>query len=251
MVFSQKITFESVDTTLCLACSSSLPPIRSPASPFSKHSARADTFTTRCCSRPICPSCLSSNPRLARYNPCLRCLGGAEAVGKTSWGKPDERLTSMNVDGGMKDEDTFIVGDDDDDDEQGERILGSYHNYLPPPPSSVSPIQDSPTDCLGGSSTTERIGREEQNIVEVTNGLQYHIQLKDTLQGIALRFGVDVSFVGLSTGVGFLRFYCPKQGRDLCRLNKLPPSTLNTNPQLLHTRKVITLPPSSRAKLAS
>lgn len=40
------------------------------------------------------------------------------------------------------------------------------------------------------------------------------------------------------------------QGRLLCRLNGLPPSTLRTTPHLLHTRTVLTLPPSARAPSA-
>jgi hypothetical protein len=39
------------------------------------------------------------------------------------------------------------------------------------------------------------------------------------------------------------------QGRTLCSLNKLPPSTLSTTPHLLHTRAFITLPPSSKVHL--
>ena len=38
------------------------------------------------------------------------------------------------------------------------------------------------------------------------------------------------------------------QGRELCRLNKLPPSTLSTTPHLLHTRASITLPLSAQSK---
>ncbi|KAH9063868.1 hypothetical protein EDB87DRAFT_1541379, partial [Lactarius vividus] len=60
---------------LCLACSSSLPP-RLAAS----LGQSPELFFTRCCGRPICPSCLTANPRLARYNPCLLCLGGMGAV---------------------------------------------------------------------------------------------------------------------------------------------------------------------------
>lgn len=57
---------------------------------------------------------------------------------------------------------------------------------------------------------------------------KYCIQPKDTLVGIALKFHVD--------------------GRHLCRLNSLPPSTLSTTPHLLHTRRVLALPPSARAE---
>ncbi len=35
------------------------------------------------------------------------------------------------------------------------------------------------------------------------------------------------------------------QGRLLCRLNGLPPSTLRTTPHLLHTRTFLTFPPSA------
>ncbi|KAF8340592.1 uncharacterized protein EI90DRAFT_2887234, partial [Cantharellus anzutake] len=51
---------------------------------------------------------------------------------------------------------------------------------------------------------------------------RYYIQPGDTLSGISLRFGFD--------------------GRKLARLNKLPPSTLNTTPHLLHTRQFLNLP---------
>lgn len=38
------------------------------------------------------------------------------------------------------------------------------------------------------------------------------------------------------------------QGRELCRLNNLPPSTLTTTPHILHTRGFLTLPPAARSK---
>lgn len=36
------------------------------------------------------------------------------------------------------------------------------------------------------------------------------------------------------------------QGRQLCKLNELPPSTLSVTPHLLHTRTTLTLPPNAR-----
>lgn len=47
------------------------------------------------------------------------------------------------------------------------------------------------------------------------------------------------------------RLPCTKfwlQGRELCRLNNLPPSTLTTTPHILHTRAFLTLPPSAHSK---
>ncbi|KAF8841787.1 hypothetical protein BDN67DRAFT_900700, partial [Paxillus ammoniavirescens] len=96
--------------TLCLACSSSLPP----------KAQAGDIFLTPCCLRPICPSCLSSNPRLARYNPCLSCLGGAGVISASSSRRNVLGLSSLskdvNIDGSIRDEDMFVLGDDEDDD---------------------------------------------------------------------------------------------------------------------------------------
>ncbi|KAH9987333.1 hypothetical protein BJV74DRAFT_755503, partial [Russula compacta] len=95
---------------LCLACSSSLPPrlwnnsTRRPSS---------ELFLTRCCGRPICPSCLASNPRLARYDPCLACLSGIGALGSEK--VRGQHQVAPNVDGAVRDEDVFVVGEEDED----------------------------------------------------------------------------------------------------------------------------------------
>ena|SRR5882762_3132253 len=47
----------------------------------------------------------------------------------------------------------------------------------------------------------------------------------------------------------FITIYVCHQGRELCRLNNLPPSTLSTTPHILHTRPFLILPPSARSKL--
>ncbi|KAJ7931419.1 hypothetical protein B0H13DRAFT_2227942 [Mycena leptocephala] len=171
-------------TTLCLACSSSLPP-----------KSTQPIFTTPCCSRPICPQCISANPRLARYNPCLACLGGVGVRQQLT------APTSRNVDGAVRDEDTFVLGDDEDDDQEP----------TDPQPPATAPVESSPETPATPS--------------------KYYIKRGDTLQGIALRFGLDAS------------------GRALCRLNNLPPSTLSTTPHILHTRAFLSLPPSAHAKL--
>jgi len=173
------------NTTLCLACSSSLPPLKS--------GRGNNIFTTPCCHRPICPSCIESNPRLARYDPCLSCLDGVGLVSAT---------IAKNVDGAVRDEDTYVVGDDDDDDEPEE---------AEPPADAPAPNDDEPSASSSSPPS------------------EYWIKRADTLRGIALRFGVD--------------------GRELCRLNNLPPSTLSTTPHLLHTRVSLQMPPSVQCKL--
>ena len=183
---------------LCLACSSSLPPVRSPASStFSSPSSPGlDIFKTRCCSRPICPTCLTANPRLARYDPCLHCLGGVAMVaGKRSGGKHEKLLPLKNVDGAFMDEDAFVVGDDDDEendlDENQLEVPMEYsgsdrNNNLPTQPSNQDPIVDF-SGSKAGPPTEDPLDSE------VSSPRQYQVQLKDTLQGIALRFGVSVS----------------------------------------------------------
>ncbi|KAF7327896.1 LysM domain-containing protein [Mycena kentingensis (nom. inval.)] len=161
---------------LCLACSSSLP-----------SSKGTSIFTTACCVRPICPTCIEANPRLARYNPCLQCLGGIDVVARNI------AAQKLNVDGAVRDEDNFVVGDDEEDENEVEEVQQ--------PEQTVAPT---PSD-------------------------KYYLKRGDTLQGIALRFKVD--------------------GRQLCALNNLPPSTLSTTPHLLHTRGFLILPPSAHSQL--
>ncbi|KAF9648932.1 hypothetical protein BDM02DRAFT_3095582, partial [Thelephora ganbajun] len=104
-------------TTLCLACSSSLPP----------NIGDSELFMTKCCRRPICPRCLETNPRLARYDPCLACLVGVGVIqasssarnrsgGKPVGGSGAQPVRVENLDGGVKDRDLFVLADDDDDD---------------------------------------------------------------------------------------------------------------------------------------
>ncbi|KAF7330469.1 LysM domain-containing protein [Mycena venus] len=146
----------TINSALCLACSSSLPP-----------KSTKTLFTTQCCDQPICHACIQANPRLARYNPCLACLGGVGVVGAgqsaSSSSTKQPVPSARNVDGAVRDEDTFAIGDDEDDDSE----LPQYS--LEPP---AAPVESSPTVQTSPAPT------------------QYYIKPNDTLQGIALRFKV-------------------------------------------------------------
>ncbi|KIJ67088.1 hypothetical protein HYDPIDRAFT_150338 [Hydnomerulius pinastri MD-312] len=223
-------TYRSV--SLCLACSSSLPP------------KAIDVFLTPCCGQPICPGCLSSNPRLGRYNPCLSCLGGVGLIRASSSrsGLDLRHGGSLNIDGAVRDEDTFILGgdEDDEDEEDLDRVApresaGSQINDPPPsytsfevPSESVSSL--SSVSSLTAPSESVHPERSEDNsaVSEPVTASPpvYYVKRGDTLQGIALRLNVN--------------------GREICRLNNLPPSTLTTTPHLLHTRTSLKLPPSAR-----
>jgi hypothetical protein len=237
---------------LCLACSSSLPPrLWKRTTAVQQQGAQSGQtssellFLTLCCGCPLCPSCLTSNPRLARYDPCLACLGGVGAVGTK---KPQGQYpAASNVDGAVRDEDVFVVGDEDEDEasetDDGEAAKASgvaspsfEEGAGPPEPDvQVRPYAepDKPTEHTEPSidSNQGSPGR-------------YYIRPDDTLVGISLRLGVEVSTTATSlpfpSGIPQPR----KQGRTLCRLNDLPPSTIRTTPHLLHTRTFLILPQS-------
>ncbi|KDQ59058.1 hypothetical protein JAAARDRAFT_192612 [Jaapia argillacea MUCL 33604] len=185
------------NTTLCLACSSSLPP-----------RLLSSVHITPCCSKPICPSCISTNPRLTRYNPCLLCLGGVGVVGSSAIRGDLRKEERTNVDGGVEDEDVFVLGDEEGDEgDKDESSPTPPPAYSSPPHTPLSPTPPQPPPTEPDSPPTK-----------------YYIKPSDTLLGIALKFGID--------------------GRTLCRLNTLPFSTLTTTPHILHTRSTLLLRPS-------
>ncbi|CAK5269229.1 unnamed protein product, partial [Mycena citricolor] len=87
-------------------------------------------------------------------------------------------------------------------------------------------VRDEDNYVLGDDDSEDEDGAElptahpspptTSSTTPISSSSKYYIKKGDTLQGIALRLSVD--------------------GRELCRLNKLPPSTLTTTPHILHTR---------------
>ncbi|KAL4243251.1 hypothetical protein ABKN59_011357 [Abortiporus biennis] len=219
------------NTTLCLACSSTLP----------SRETQHPEFITLCCKKPICSTCLSNNPRLRRYNPCLKCLGGAAVVqAKSAPVTKTEFENRVNLDGGIEDQDVFVLEDEDEEnedlpDDSEERSLIGTGTLTPSSESSVSTSHpETPSELTEtysapeASSSTSRTEKEEIPFNPVRAPLKYFIKPEDTLLGIALKYKLD--------------------GRLLCRLNSLPPSTLRTNPHLLHTRAFLIFPPSNNVQ---
>ncbi|CCL98172.1 uncharacterized protein FIBRA_00166 [Fibroporia radiculosa] len=237
-------------TSLCLACSSSLPPCRTGLA--AAKDPDNEIHITPCCSRPVCPACIRSNPRLLRYNPCLHCLGGVGAVGARSVSSSKTRSITeghspqrpVNVDGAVRDGDVLVL---DDDSEEGGELDEEDHSTDPdspfpatPPPPYLGTLRATPNpphDVLhnleGEGNLSRSASIKKMEVAPTSSGPQkYYIKPSDTLLGIALKFSVD--------------------GRLLCQLNHLPPSTLRTTPHILHTRTFLMLPPSARgADLAS
>lgn len=177
---------------------------------------------TKCCQRPICPRCLETNPRLARYDPCLACLAGAGVMqassstrnrpgGKNGGGSGVRTVKVENLDGGVKDRDIFVLEDDEEDDEDedastdGEEDGRVRRSAAPPPPDGVPtvshlletppppPITSHTEDLLVASTTsTPPIPDEDQHLAEPDAPVVYRLRRGDTLMGIALRFRLDV-----------------------------------------------------------
>ena len=109
----------------------------------------------------------------------------------------------LNINGEVRDQDTFILGDDDDDDEEGKSELsaGDGAASISPPPLYESIIdpwkEESPpheTATLTSNSTPQA---EELSSPKPgnTRPYRYYINRSDTLQGLSLRFGIDVSAI--------------------------------------------------------
>ena len=192
-------------TTLCLACSSSLPPSKTTNDPSTA------IYITKCCHRPICPSCVSSNPRLSRYDPCLFCLGGVDLVGMNGPGSSQSHrfmnipIPDVNINGEVRDQDTFILGDDDDDDDEDEENEAERLEFSATGAASISspPHYESIIDPWKEESPHETATLTSNSISQVeelslpkpgnTIPYRYYINRSDTLQGLSLRFGIDVS----------------------------------------------------------
>lgn len=106
-----------------------------------------------------------------------------------------------NIDGGVHDEDVFTLGDDDDEYEgEDEDAVEGSGQHSPPPAYTEVPevttqtsshieapaVLDRPTDSLDGLSSANEGPRK------------YLIQSSDTLLGISLKFGIDVSTASVS-----------------------------------------------------
>ncbi|KAG9045042.1 hypothetical protein FS837_007145 [Tulasnella sp. UAMH 9824] len=218
----------TTSTSLCLACSGTI---------SLSASANNKPHVTECCNRHICSHCLSKNPRLASYNPCLACLGGVGVVASA----PEANRKALKV-GKVEAEDVFAIGDESDDDddssmkedggtnEPGPLITPPKDNHSPPSDQGITGVSNNETAAAAqppaADDNKSSTDSADESRLRASRNSEYWIKPGDTLVGIALKFGVD--------------------GRLLCKMNALPPSTLTVTPHLLHTRTTLVLPPTSR-----
>lgn len=108
-----------------------------------------------------------------------------------------------NIDGAVRDEDVFAIGDEDEEDEGGSRTHEAHSVDSTPPPAYVELSEEvSQTWSTGEPSLKDEPtviepsdeGPSEKVEQETTSApSKYYIKPGDTLTGIALRFGIDVS----------------------------------------------------------
>jgi hypothetical protein len=125
-----------------------------------------------------------------RYNPCLACLGGIGAVSSEKV-LHEQHHAASNVDGAVRDEDVFVVGDEDEDEvsetHDGEAAKAPVVRL---PPSEVAePLK--PDISVGSCADPD--GSDKAPDSDQGSPGRYYIRPDDTLLGISLRLGVDVS----------------------------------------------------------
>ncbi|KAF9000598.1 hypothetical protein BDQ17DRAFT_1327563 [Cyathus striatus] len=101
-------------------------------------------------------------PALEAVRPVLACLAGVDVVSRN--------VVKRNADGGVRDEDMFSIGDDED-----ESAPPRYQ------------VDNDTAECASGNDAGKDNGKTVTGVSQ-----KYYIRKGDTLQGIALRFGVDL-----------------------------------------------------------
>ena len=168
----------------------------------------------------------------------------------------------MNINGEVREQDTFVLGDDDDEEENKEErseILGgdgacSASISSPPPPPFYESIVDpwkeelppnEPTTPTLDSNPLAEEPSPKPVESDNTRPHKYYLNRSDTLQGLSLRFGIDVSVIicplFYNEDAKFLH-----KSHEICKLNKLSPSAIRMTPHLLHTRVFLILPPTAK-----
>ena len=109
------------------------------------------------------------------YDPCLHCLGGVDVVAS---GMASTSKLPMAMD-----QDLFVLGDDDEDAEASPAVD-------PPPYEEVSQDLDHAREVVNTEGQCD--GSNEPNQGDSTP-VKYYLTPSDTLRGIALRFGINVS----------------------------------------------------------
>ena len=159
---------------LCQTCSSTIPP-----------SAEVTAWRTECCQKLICHRCISLNPRLKAYDPCLYCGDLISAQGLDRVRRGRERVNRESTDR----ENVFVIDDEDDEDQKGDGRGNppAYEDHLDRSEGGVP----HPNDEIPSNKSTGRDGINDDQMEEVE--VRHPVSRGDTILTIARRYGADVS----------------------------------------------------------
>lgn len=143
-----------VAQALCLLCASSPP---------SAAAARSSLIETKCCGRSICGTCIGEKGRAARWDPCLFCSSRPRSSGT----------------GGDKDGGPFVLGDDEDEDD----VVAN--GQVDPEKGGARAGEQATEADLDASPAEEQPAPG--------SAIRHIVRKGDTLIGISLKYGVDVS----------------------------------------------------------
>ena len=139
-----------------------------------------------------------------------RTMSGGKNTGSGSGVQP---VRVENLDGGVKDQDLFVLGDDDDEDDgDGDSVSSSEEDgqtrrsaappppdmvptashlpETPPPPPPVTGHMEEPP--IRNTTPTPPTPDDDQQSAKPDTSVVYRLRRGDTLMGIALRFRLDV-----------------------------------------------------------
>lgn len=202
---------------LCVGCSSTLSDCAGPSAPTNSEKPGPPILYYSCGHHALCSRCQVMHRRLAKVSAtidrsiplltghlqgCIMCesvsdlMGGGDARASAKGGLPGysesgrSRSTRQTMD---EDSGDFVLGDDEDDE-----ALPTADARASPPPSyegGLAPLKDEK-------------GREQVSL--------HYLRPEDTLNGLALKYGVEVSLLNRSMLSAELTFH------SLCRITGPP-----------------------------
>jgi hypothetical protein len=138
-------------------------------------------------------------------------------------------MLDLDLDARVKEEDMYQIGEDDQEDvnvdaTESKQDLPPAYSDLSNSSSTNHPTSSNASPPFPPTEPTANTTSTHTSTSTSTKRI-YHLKPSDTLNGLALRFKTSPL--------------------ALCRLNHLPPSTMTTQPHILHTRTSLILPPDA------
>ncbi|KAJ9099317.1 hypothetical protein QFC21_004198 [Naganishia friedmannii] len=206
---------------VCLTCSAPCP-----STVFTNK-----TFITPCCDRPICVACITRNPRIVEYVPCLWC---GEGVGVVSSTKGKRRVVLRSgVEGGSIGEggEVFVLGDEDGDGEEegGDGSPPPAYQETGPTKSNIAADNangiSTPTTANVLDDSCSTPGFEMNHTPPAQATRKHRVRKGETVRSLALSYKIDPYL--------------------LAKTNGLPYTSLTTHPGVLQTRREVLVPCSA------